>query len=38
MAIVVSEETGEIAYARNGKLEQGISKEEITNVLSNFFK
>ncbi len=37
MAIAVSEENGQISYARNGKLEQNISADELTKVLADFF-
>lgn len=37
MALAVSEETGEISYARNGRLLQNITIEEVTTLLSKFF-
>lgn len=38
MAVVVSEETGQIAYARNGLLEQNVSTADLGKVLANFMK
>ncbi len=38
MAVVVSEETGQIAYARNGLLEQNVSTTDLGKVLANFMK
>lgn len=38
MAIVVSEETGQISYARNGKLIQNVTTEEALKLLMDFFE
>ncbi|HXH20074.1 MAG TPA: diadenylate cyclase CdaA [Chitinophagales bacterium] len=38
MALVVSEENGQISCARNGKLEQNISMEEVNKLLVTFFQ
>jgi len=37
IAIIVSEETGEISYAKNGQLEHHVSINEITNTLRHIF-
>lgn len=37
IAIIVSEETGEISYAKNGQLEHHVSINEITNTLRDIF-
>lgn len=38
MALVVSEENGEIAYARNGKLVQNLNTDEVFKLLTEFFE
>jgi uncharacterized protein (TIGR00159 family) len=38
MAVVVSEETGQVAYARNGQLELNVSTADLGKVLTNFLK
>ncbi|GIV35059.1 MAG: membrane protein [Chitinophagales bacterium] len=38
LAVVVSEETGEIAYARNGELYQNVSIPELEGILFRFFE
>lgn len=38
MAIVVSEETGQISYARNGKLVQNVTADEALKLLTEFFE
>ena len=38
IAIIVSEERGEIAYAYEGKLYENISPSNLSNLLENLFK
>lgn len=38
MALCVSEETGQISYARNGRLIQDINTDEVTTLLTKFFE
>ncbi len=38
MALVVSEENGQISYARNGKLTQHVNVEEVLKLLTEFFE
>lgn len=38
ISLVVSEETGFISYARNGRLIQDITGEEVTTLLTKFFE
>jgi uncharacterized protein (TIGR00159 family) len=38
IVLIVSEETGTVGYAKNGKLRTNISKEELTKLLSKDYK
>lgn len=38
IAFAVSEERGEISYARNGRLYQDIKKEEVAKILNTFYQ
>ena len=38
IALVVSEETGQLSYARNGRLIKDINSEEATTLLTKFFE
>lgn len=38
ITIIVSEETGQISYAREGKLTKGISEQQLRTLLKTFYK
>lgn len=38
IVVLVSEETGDVSYAKNGKIKSGISSEELTQLLNRDYK